>query len=128
MNEPMAAELPGWRDFDPGQCPVRTILDHVAAKWTVLVLLELKEKPRRFNDLLRSLPDISRRMLTQSLRDLERDGLVLRTVFDTRPPSVEYSLTDTGQSLMVPLLGLVDWAVRSQTAILGAQEQFDAAG
>jgi len=71
------------RDFDGmdlANCPVRHVLDHLAAKWTTLILLELEEGPCRFNALLRALPDISRRMLTQSLRDLERDGLIARAV------------------------------------------------
>ncbi|MCB1331678.1 MAG: helix-turn-helix transcriptional regulator, partial [Maritimibacter sp.] len=86
-----------WREaldsqgLDLANCPVRRILDHVAAKWTVLVLLELDAGPRRFNALARALPDISKRMLTQSLRDLQRDGLIARAVFDTKPPSVEYA-------------------------------------
>lgn len=112
--------------LDPANCPVRHILDHVAAKWTVLILIELTSGPRRFNELLRALPDISRRMLTQGLRDLERDGILLRTVFDTRPPTVEYRLTPLGQSMMVPLLGLVDWVSGHSAEIFAAQARFDA--
>ena len=111
--------------FDPAQCPVRRVLDHVAAKWTVLILIELVSGPRRFNQLLRALPDISRRMLTQGLRDLERDGILHRAVFDTRPPTVEYSLTVLGEAMMVPMLALVDWVGENSDAIFAAQDRFD---
>lgn len=113
---------------DLSDCPVRRILDHVAAKWTLLVLIELDTGPQRFSALARALPDISKRMLTQSLRDLQRDGLISRTVFDTKPPSVEYALTPMGRSLMAPLGGLVEWAAANSTPIFAAQEAFDAAG
>lgn len=122
-DNPMAV----WRQagFDPHDCPVRNILDHIAAKWTVLILLELHLGPQRFNGLLRALPDISRRMLTQGLRDLERDGLIDRTVFDTRPPAVEYRLTPLGQSLMGPLLALVGWSTDHGQVIASARARFD---
>ncbi|MBV7410219.1 helix-turn-helix domain-containing protein [Maritimibacter sp. DP1N21-5] len=113
--------------FVPENCPVRMVLDHVAAKWTLLVLLELQAKPMRFNALGRALPDISKRMLTQTLRDLERNGIVTREVFDTKPPSVEYALTGMGRSLMGPLLGLVDWAEQHMDPIRDAQMVYDAA-
>jgi DNA-binding HxlR family transcriptional regulator len=113
--------------FTPENCPVRRVLDHVAAKWTLLVLLELAEGPQRFNGLGRALPDISKRMLTQTLRELERDGLATRTVHDTKPPSVEYALTDMGRSLMGPLMGLVDWAEMHMDPITTAQARYDAA-
>lgn len=112
--------------FTPDNCPVRSILDHVAAKWTLLVLIELNAGPMRFNALGRALPDISKRMLTQSLRELQRDGIISRTVFDTKPPSVEYALTEMGQSLMGPLCGLVDWAETNSAPIFAAQADFDA--
>lgn len=112
--------------FDAANCPVRAILGHVASKWTVLVLIELDSGPKRFNALLRILPDISRRMLTQSLRELERDGIVTRRVLATRPPGTEYTLTATGRSLMGPLLGLVDWASNNRDVIFAAQHSFDA--
>lgn len=117
-----------WDDkgFDVNNCPVRSVLDHVGAKWTVLILFELQQSPQRFNALGRALPDISKRMLTQSLRDLERDGLVHREVFDTKPPSVAYSLTDMGRSLMTPLLGLVGWAEDQMSAVQDARVTYDA--
>ncbi len=113
--------------FTPQNCPVRMILDHVAAKWTSLILIELSEGPMRFNALGRALPDISKRMLTQSLRDLERDGLVGREVFPTKPPSVEYSLTQLGQSFLGPMGQLVDWAETNMDRIFTAQKSYDAA-
>ncbi|WP_246002225.1 winged helix-turn-helix transcriptional regulator [Pacificibacter maritimus] len=112
--------------FNPHNCPIRSVLDHVGAKWTVLILFELQQGPQRFNALGRALPDISKRMLTQSLRSLERDGLVKREVFDTKPPSVSYSLTDMGVSLMQPLVGLVNWAEDQMTAVKDAREVYDA--
>lgn len=113
--------------FDPGKCPVRQILDHVSAKWPVLILMELAHGPMRFNALLRALPDISRRMLTQSLRDLERDGIVLRRVYDTKPPSVSYSLSELGQGFLPRLMALVDWAEDSMPAIMAARAAHDEA-
>jgi len=112
--------------MDLANCPVRHVLDHIAAKWTTLILLELEQGPCRFNALARSLPDISRRMLTQSLRDLERDGLIARQVFPTKPPSVEYALTDLGHSLLGPLRALIDWAKASAPEIATARVAFAA--
>lgn len=109
---------------DQAKCPVRNVLDHLAAKWTTLILLELSAGPQRFNALLRALPDISRRMLTQSLRDLERDGLISRTVHPTTPPSVEYALTALGVSFMGPLQSVIDWALASAPAIDRARAAF----
>ncbi|MFD1343989.1 winged helix-turn-helix transcriptional regulator [Litorisediminicola beolgyonensis] len=120
-------KLEQWRaeGFEPSNCPVRQVLDKVSAKWPTLVLLELQPGPQRFNALSRALPDISKRMLTQSLRDLERDGLVDRQVFDTKPPSVSYSLTDLGHSLLVPLLHLIYWASLNMEEIGAARRTFD---
>lgn len=111
--------------FRPEACPVRNVLDHLSAKWTLLVLIELEQKPMRFNALGRALPDISKRMLTQTLRDLERDGILSRVVFDTKPPSVEYALTEMGRSLMGPLMGLVEWAEVNMAPIQEAQNAYD---
>lgn len=127
MRDVPESRLEIWKaqGFDPKKCPVRQVLDHVSAKWPVLILMELGEGPRRFNALLRALPDISKRMLTQSLRDLERDGIILREVYDTKPPSVSYSLTDLGQSFLVRLSALVDWAEESMPAIISARAAHD---
>ena len=111
---------------DLGNCPVRHVLDHLAAKWTTLILLELAQGPARFNAIGRALPDISKRMLTQSLRDLERDGLIAREVFPTKPPSVEYRLTDMGLSLLGPLGVLIDWAELHAAPIAAARRAYTA--
>lgn len=114
------------KGFDLVNCPVRSVLAHIGAKWTFLVLLLLHDGSKRFNALARGMPDVSKRMLTQSLRDLERDGLITRHVFDTKPPSVEYRLTGLGESLMEPMLLLVDWATVKHPIITEARAKFDA--
>ncbi len=106
-------------------CPVRGVLDRIGDKWSTLMVLTLALRPHRFGELKRAIPDISQRMLTQTLRDLQRDGYVARKVFPTTPPAVEYRLTDLGRSLTVPLAGLVDWAVRTRGEIEAARAAFD---
>ncbi len=127
VNQPLNPQLTQFKDagFTLENCPVRTILGHIAAKWTSLILLELSAGPQRFNALGRALPDISKRMLTQSLRDLERDGLVIRQVFDTKPPSVSYRLSETGQSFLAPLTQMVEWAVAQNEHITQSRARFD---
>lgn len=122
-----SASMSELHPYAEGACPVRDLLDHIAAKWTTLVLLALEEEPRRFNALLRMLPDISRRMLTQSLRDLERGGFIERTVFPTKPPSVQYALTPLGHSVMGPIRSLIGWAKTHETALSAARARYDAA-
>ncbi len=109
------------------RCPVRSVLDRIGDKWTVLVILLLSEGPLRFAALRRAIPDISQRMLTQSLRGLERDGMVMRTVYPTKPPAVDYRLTALGRSLLGPLGSLTDWANRNHAAIDAARADFDRA-
>ena len=92
-------------------CPVTAIVRRLGDKWTLLVMTMLRAGPRRFNDLERSIEGISQRMLTRTLRGLEEDGIVRRTVFPTNPPSVEYALTTRGVELMVAMDGLARWAV-----------------
>lgn len=111
--------------LDPARCPVRSILSQLGDKWTTLVVLTLTQRPHRFSELQRAVPDVSKRMLTQSLRDLERDGLVGRQVFPTKPPSVEYRLTELGESLLDPLAGLLAWAESSLPKIAKARVTFD---
>ncbi len=108
-----------------GDCPGRQVLDQIGDKWSTLMLLTLSEKPYRFGELRRLIPDISQRMLTQTLRDLQRNGLISRTVFPTQPPSVEYRLTPLGASLMEPVGALVRWAEAHYARILSAREFFD---
>ena len=107
-------------------CPIRDVLDRIGDKWSVLVIMTLAEEPRRFGVLRREIPDISQRMLTQTLRDLQRDGLISRHVFPTNPPSVEYRLTKLGTSMLAPMAGLVRWADKNPAAIRKARAAFDA--
>jgi DNA-binding HxlR family transcriptional regulator len=112
---------------DIAACPIRNVLDRVGDRWTMLALAVLATGPRRFNELHRLIPDISKRMLTQTLRNLERDGLATRHVFPTKPPSVEYRLSPLGRSVMVPLAALVAWADCHYPTIRQARERFDQA-
>lgn len=109
----------------PGPCPVRDILDKIGDKWSMLLVMTLAGGPKRFNELHRAVPDISQKMLTQTLRDLQRDGYVSRRVFDTKPPSVEYRLTPLGQSLIVPFGHLIEWANKSFGDITLSRSNFD---
>lgn len=111
----------------PGACQaVTSILSRVGDKWTVLVVMMLAGGPRRFNELRRLVGGVSQRMLTLTLRGLERDGLVTRTVFPTVPPQVEYALTPLGHSLRVPLEGLGTWAFAHLPVVQEARQAFDA--
>jgi DNA-binding HxlR family transcriptional regulator len=113
---------------EPEDCrAVSEVLARVGDKWTVLVVTVLGAGPKRFNEIRRALGSISQRMLTLTLRALERDGLVVRTVFPTVPPKVEYELTKLGHSLLEPVDGLSRWVLRNRTAIEGARQRFDAA-
>ena len=108
-------------------CPVRGILAQVGDKWSVLVLLELaKECPLRFSELKRRLKGISQRMLTETLRDLERNGALTRTMYPTIPPKVEYALTGLGTSLVGPIQTLGAWAEDRRSEIIAARKHFDA--
>ena len=109
-------------------CPVRSVVQNIFGKWTSLLVMALAEQPYRFGELRRLVPDISQRMLTETLRDLQRDGYVHREVFPTKPPSVEYSLTDIGQSVLGVLRVLVDWSVEHHGAIKDARRRFDSEG
>lgn len=118
-------ERPKW-SFDP-QCPVRDVLDRIGDKWSTLILVTLANGPHRFSAVQRAIPDISKRMLTQTFRDLERDGLIARMVFPTKPPSVEYRLTPLGKTILEPLTVLVQWAEHSHAAIKSARLTYDGA-
>ncbi len=107
-------------------CPVRDVIERIGDKWSVLVIVQLVEGPRRFGELVRGTDGISRRMLTRTLRLLERDGLVSRTVFPTTPPSVEYAITELGEGLAGPLAALTDWAVANRPRVEAARAAFDA--
>src|SRR5215467_10838989 len=106
---------------------VSEILARVGDKWTVLVVGELGDGPKRFSEIRSALGSISQRMLTLTLRGLERDGLVTRTVFPTIPPRVDYELTKLGRSLLEPVNGLGLWARQNQAAIAASRQRFDAA-
>ncbi|MXV07184.1 helix-turn-helix domain-containing protein [Xanthomonas sp. LMG 9002] len=108
------------------QCPVRDVLAQIGDKWSTLFVMLLAERPHRFGELRRAVPDISQRMLTQTLRDLQREGLVAREVLPTVPPGVEYRLTPLGQSLSVVLAPLVRWAADHHAQIRGARAAFEA--
>ena len=105
---------------------ISTLLSRIGDKWTVLVVQTLGEGPKRFNELRREIPSVSQRMLTLTLRNLERDGLVNRTVTPSIPPRVDYELTELGQSLQKPICGLATWATENVEAIHEAQARFDA--
>jgi DNA-binding HxlR family transcriptional regulator len=105
---------------------VSEVLARVGDKWTVLVVTVLGAGPKRFNEIRRALGSISQRMLTMTLRGLERDGLVTRTVFPTIPPRVDYELTGLGHSLLEPVSGLGLWARQNRSAIEEARRRFDA--
>ena len=105
--------------------PTRQILDRVADKWSLYVITTLQGGPRRVNELKREIEGISQRMLTLTLRGLERDGLITRTVFPTIPPRVDYELTDLGRTLLDPVMALVAWAEKNKSAIAQAQRRFE---
>ncbi|MFR9619902.1 MAG: helix-turn-helix domain-containing protein [Rikenellaceae bacterium] len=105
-------------NYDP-HCPVRNILSRIGDKWSILVLLTLSDSGTiRFKELQRSLPDISQKMLTVTLRTLEEDGLVSREVFAVVPPKVEYTLTDRARSLLPHIFALTMWAKENMTSII----------
>jgi DNA-binding HxlR family transcriptional regulator len=105
---------------------ISTLLSRIGDKWTALVVQTLGDGPKRFNELRREIPSVSQRMLTLTLRNLERDGLVSRTVTPTIPPRVDYELTELGHSLQKPICGLVTWAMDNVETIHSAQARFDA--
>src|SRR5918994_1978287 len=104
---------------------VSEVLARVGDKWTILVVSELGHGPKRFNEIRRALGSISQRMLTLTLRGLERDGLVTRTVYPTIPPRVDYELTKLGRSLLEPVNGLSLWARKHRTAMEESRARFD---
>lgn len=111
---------------DRTACGLRDILDRIGDTWSVLVIIQLHlHGKRRFGQLLRSVDGISQRMLTVTLRRLQRDGLTSRTVLDTSPPQVEYALTGTGRSLTHILKQLVDWAATNREDIEAARRRWD---
>lgn len=108
-------------------CPIRKFMIRISCKWSVLILVTLANRPHRFLEMKRAIPDISHNMLTRTLNALKRDGFVNRRVLvGARPPNVEYSLTPLGQSLLIPLSSLVEWVDMHQPHIDRAQRSYDA--
>lgn len=108
-------------------CPSRRLLDRIGDRWTVLIVGALDPGPQRFSALAGKVGGISQKMLTQTLRSLERDGLVTRTVYPVVPPRVEYELTALGRSLQEPLRALEEWAVANMDDVRVHQQDYDAA-
>src|SRR5690349_4642226 len=113
---------------DTGDCrAISGVLARIGDKWSVLIVSRLGARPMRFNELKREIGGISQRMLTLTLRNLERDGLITRTIFATIPPRVDYELTALGRSLLEPVTALGDWALRNAAKIEAARTRFDGA-
>jgi DNA-binding HxlR family transcriptional regulator len=105
-------------------CPIRDVLNRIGDRWSLLVLHELERGTLRFGELKKRIPDISQRMLAQTLRHLEQDGLVSREVFPSVPPRVEYTLTPLGVTLLDRMQGLFEWAVENHGAIRAARSAY----
>lgn len=109
----------------PEPCPLREVLDRVGDKWSVLVVMDLKDGSQRFNGLKRRIEGISQRMLTETLRQLERDGLVCRTVYAEQPVRVDYQLTALGRTLIEPIAALAAWSEQNRSKITAARLSYD---
>ena len=109
------------------QCPVRNVLSRIGDRWSLLVLLALHDKAEamRFSDLCRAIPDVSQKMLTSTLRKLEADDLLSRTIYPEVPPRVEYKLTKRGKTLIPLLNQLVDWSLDNMDAIIRHREKYE---
>lgn len=119
-NQILPAERPPFDVFS-ADCPTRLVLDRISDKWSTLILVLLAERPHRFGELRRRIDGISQKMLTQTLRSLERDGLVNREAFATVPVTVEYSLTSLGSTLVAPVSAIRDWAEQHIEEVLAAR-------
>ena len=117
---------PMWNVFD-ARCPTRMVLERVADKWTVMIVARLAARTMRFGELRRAIAGISQKMLAQTLRGLERDGLVARQVYPEVPPRVEYSLTPLGATLVDILTQIKEWAEGNIETVLRAQRLYDEA-
>ncbi|WP_431976441.1 winged helix-turn-helix transcriptional regulator [Micromonospora haikouensis] len=121
----MSESTPSWDPYTRG-CPSRDVLDQIGSKWAVLVMGELgRHGARRFTQLRQHLGGISEKMLTQTLRTLERDGLILRTVYPEAPIRVEYELTPLGQTLRGPLKALTEWSTQHIEEVVDARKRYD---
>ena len=117
---------PQWDPYDRN-CPSRQVLDRIGDRWTVLVVGALSQGPLRFSELAKRVDGVSQKMLTQTLRGLERDGLITRTMYAQIPPRVDYQLTASGSSLAQPIHALEAWAKENMPSIMQAREGYDAA-
>jgi len=108
-------------------CPVREVLERISGKWSIQILIAAANGPVRFTELERRIEGISRRMLTLTLRSLERDGLLIRTVYPTVPPKVDYTVTPMARELYESFLTLMDWAQRNRPAISASRQAYDRA-
>jgi DNA-binding HxlR family transcriptional regulator len=115
--------------WDPytAECPTRQVLDRIGDRWTVLIIGSLSDGPLRFSQISKTVGGISQKMLTQTLRGLERDGLVTRTIYPQIPPRVEYELTSAGETLVQLLGSLQEWAKDHMSGIIEARREFDEA-
>lgn len=102
-------------------CPIRGVLDRIGDQWSLLTLEALEDEKKRFNQLLREIGDISKQMLSKTLRHLEQDGFIRRTVYPEVPPRVEYELTELGRSFLIPMKALVGWAEQNHPEIIRAR-------
>lgn len=115
---------PEWDPFN-SQCPSRQVLDRIGDRWSVLILVALSDGPMRYTELSRRIEGVSQKMLTQTLRGLERDGMVARTVHPVIPPRVDYELTDLGRTLRRPISALEAWAIDHMDDVLAARAEYD---
>lgn len=106
-------------------CPIRDVLDRIGDQWSLLLLSALDGSPKRFGALMREIDDISRQMLSQTLKRLEQDGLISRTAFAQVPPRVDYTLTELGRSFLEPMRDLILWADRNHAAIVAARQAYE---
>jgi DNA-binding HxlR family transcriptional regulator len=113
-------------DAYAADCPTRQTLDRIGDKWTTLIMLLLEDRPKRFSELQRSIGGISHKMLTQTLRSLERDGLISRTMYPEIPPRVEYRLTPLGETLCAPIRAILRWSEEHVDQVSAAQAAYDA--
>ncbi|MFK4810940.1 winged helix-turn-helix transcriptional regulator [Devosia sp. ZW T5_3] len=105
-------------------CPIRDVLDRIGDRWSMLVLAALSDGTMRFSELARAIGDVSKQMLSRTLKHLEEDGLIRRTLYPEVPPRVEYALTDMGRSFLIPLKTLVGWADEHHRAICEARDEY----
>ncbi len=122
----MADNINHYLEVYASDCPIRQTLDHISDKWTTLIIGVLESGPKRFSDIQRNIGGISQKMLTQTLRRLERNGLVSRTVYAEVPPRVEYELTPLGKTICEPLQAIINWAQTNIDAGMDAQACYDA--